>query len=135
MRTDTPPVLLESAARAATTSGPDVISHVEEAGALLLLNVTAAPNNEETLTVQVEAKDEISGSYVPITTFAAQKKGSELQADTLLAFTVAPGAVETTATANHEVQGLPIPKVWRAKVTHSGAGSWTYSLSYQPLSA
>jgi len=183
LHTDTPPVLLASAERTTTTSSDDVRSGLEETGAFLVFDITAAPQTvaeaeaekavaveekeaaegaedeaaiaaaeaaiaaaeaaealageakEGTLKVEVEAKDEVSGEYIPITTFAVTKKASELTAGTTLAYTVSSGAAETAATANHEVQALPMPRDWRAKVTHSAAGKWTYSLGYQPLGA
>ncbi len=73
--------------------------------------------------------------HVSITAFAAIKAGSELAAGTTLAFTVHPAASETTPVASHEVQVFPIPRHWSAKIIHSAAGSWTYSLGYHPLSA
>lgn len=133
--TDTPPVLLASAERTATTTSEDVRSYHEDSGAFLVLDVTKAPAAADTLKVVIEAKDEVSGKYVPITAFAATKKGEELEAGVTLAFTIATGAAETAAIANHEVQALPLPRHWRAKVEHSGEGKWTYSLGYQALAA
>jgi len=131
MRTDI--ALLSSEERGATTSTDDITSHTSDAGAMLFLDITKAPATAETLQLVVEAKDEASGKYVPITAFAVSKKGEELGAGTTLAFTVYAAAAETAAVANHEVQALPIPRHWRVKVTHSGAGKWTYTLGYQPL--
>ncbi len=45
-------------------------------------------------------------------------------------YVVYPGAVETQAVANYEVQGTPLQRTWRVNVVHSGGGSWTYSLGY-----
>jgi hypothetical protein len=125
--------LLDSEKRTATTPSDDVSAHVDDAGAMFFLDITKAPNNEEKLTLLVEAKDEASGKYVPITAFAASKKGSELAGGETLAFTVYPAAAETAAVGAHEVQALPIPKHFRVKVSHSGASEWIYSVGMQFL--
>jgi hypothetical protein len=122
-------VLLASSARKGTQTAPYVRSSNEDNGVMLILDITAAPSNEETLTLGVEVKDPASGKYIPLTAFAATKKGSELAAGATLVYTLAAGGAETAAVSNHEVQGLPLPRGWRAKVTHSGsAGEWTYTL-------
>jgi hypothetical protein len=125
--------LLESAERTATTPSEDVVSFAGQRGVMLALDITKAPNVNETLALQLEAKDPSSGKYVPITAFAVSKKGEELGAGTTLLFSVYPGALETAAVGSHEVQGLPLPRKWRVKVTHSGAGKWTYSVGASPL--
>lgn len=158
VHTETPPVLLASAERSATTSTDDIRSMINEVGGFFVFDVTKAPPKareakegetekekeelaaekaaeEGTLTLTIEAKDEVSGKYIVLTAFAATKKASELEKGTTLAFTVYTGAAETVAVANHEVQALPLPRDWRATVTHSKGGKWTYSLSYQPLSS
>jgi hypothetical protein len=130
---DTKIALLASEEREATTSTADVSSHVADDGALLTLDITKAPNTEEKVTLVVEAKDEASGKYVPITAFAASKKGSEIQAGVTESFIVSAAAVATAAVANLEIQGLPIPKHFRVTVKHSGASKWTYTLGLQFL--
>jgi len=158
VRTDTPPVVLASEVRSATTHSEEIRNPHEIGGAFLVFDVTVAPPKprakkeeetekekaelkaeeeaqEGTLRVVVEAKDEVSGEWIPLTAFAVTKKGSELEAGATLAYTVYAGALETAALANHEVQGLPLPRNWRATVEHSKGGKWTYSLSYQPLAA
>lgn len=126
--------LLRSEARTATAQSQDQISRRDQRGVTLVLDVTAAPNANDTLTVSIEAKDPATGKYVTLTAFAASKKGSEVQAGTTLAFTIYPAAAETAAVANHESQALPLPSRWRAVVTHSAEGSWTYTLGSLALS-
>ncbi len=125
--------LLESVERTATTSSNDVITSAGQRGVLIILDITKAPNANETLALQLEAKDPGSGKYVSITAFAVSKKGEELGAGTTLLFSVYPGGLETAAVGSHEVQGLPLPRKWRVKVTHSAAGKWTYSVGVSPL--
>lgn len=81
-----------------------------------------------TLAVSIEGRDPASGKYVTLTAFAATKEAKELGEGTTLAFTLYPGAAETTALAGHEVMGLALPGRWRAVVTHSKPGAWEYSL-------
>lgn len=125
--------LLKSAERTATTTSEDIVSPNGQRGVLITLDVTKAPNAADTLTLQLEAKDPASGKYVPLTAFAASKKGEELGSGATLAFTVYPGGAETAALANHEVMALGLPRKWRVKVTHSAAGKWTYSVGASPL--
>lgn len=156
--TETPPVLLASEEREETTTSEDIRNFLEDGGAFIVLDVTEAPPEaraakeeetpeekaeleaeedaeEGTLKVVIEAKDEVSGKYIPITAFAVTKKAKELGAGATLAYTIYAGAAETAAIANHEVQALPLPRHWRAKVEHSEVGKWTYSLGYQALAA
>lgn len=125
--------LLSSAARTATTQTPDQGTPAGIRGVILVLDITAAPNTAETLTVSLQARDPATGEYVTLTAFNATAKGEELSEGTTLAYTVYPAAAETTAVGSHEVQALPLPRAWRAVVTHSGEGSWTYSLGASAL--
>jgi len=124
--------LLTSQARTATAESDDVVSP-RQRGAMLVLDITKAPAAADTLTVSIQARDPATGKYVTLTGFAASKKGEELEAGATLAFTIYPAAAETAAIANHESQALPLPSRWRAVVTHSGGGSWTYSLGFLAL--
>lgn len=126
------PVLLPSAARTATTpSGVQTRHRNAGAGVVLVLDVTATPNNAETLTLALQVNDPASNKYVTITTFTALTASALGAAPTTetYVYSVYPGGLETAATAKHEVQGLAVPEQWRALVTHSAGGSWTYSLS------
>jgi hypothetical protein len=86
------------------------------------------------LTVSIEWVDPVSAAVKALTAFPA------ITASTLGASPAAgvrefvyelyPGAVETAAVANHEVQGGSLPRTLHPKVTHSSTGSWTYSLGY-----
>lgn len=125
--------LLVSEARTATAQSEDQNTPAGQRGTLITLDITKAPAAADTLTLQLEVKDPASGKYVPITAFAASKKGEELGAGATLCFTVYPGGAETAAVGNHEVQALPLPRKWRVKVTHSAGGSWTYSVGASPL--
>jgi hypothetical protein len=120
--------LLASAVRTATTSTDDITS--AGAGAIVFLDVTATPNDAQTLTVSLQAKDPVTGKYVTITAFAALTASviGATSTTATYAYTLRPGAAETAAVANHEVQALAVPKLWRVTVTHSAAGNWTYTV-------
>ena len=114
--------LLASAARTATTSAI-VQTNGENRGIILFLDVTVGAA-AETLTLQVQMLDPVTAKWTDITAFPA----SAAAFTGIKTFVVYPGAVETTVLANHEVAGIPLPTRWRATITHSAAGSWTYSL-------
>lgn len=122
--------VLTSAARVATTNGADQTNY-NGRGAVIALDVTATPNNAETLTVEVQFKDLTSSKYVTVTAFTAlvaSALGASPATETYI-YTVAAGAAETAAVAHHEVQALQLPRVWRFRVVHSAGSSWTYSVS------
>lgn len=128
-------ILLTSAARTATATTSDVRTTLNEgaSGIMLILDITATPNNTQTLTPSLQVLDPASGKYQTLTAFAALK-GEEIGATATTAtyvYTLYPGGSETGSVAKHEVQALPVPSVWRAVITHSSTGSWTYTLSYQ----
>lgn len=131
-------VLLSSEAKTATRTTLDVTASFADnaRGIMLILDITGTPNNSETLTPSIQVKDPASGKYVTLTAYAATKTGTELGASpttATLVYTLCPGGAETAAVANYEVQSLPVPATWRAVVTHSSTGSWTYTLSYQTV--
>jgi hypothetical protein len=132
-RGNTEGTVLASAARTATPTIANITNY-NARGIRLFLNVTATPNNAETLTVSIEWVDPVSAAVKALTAFpaitattlgAAPAAGSRE-----LVFELYPGAVETAAVANHEVQGGSLPRTLHPKVTHSATGSWTYSLGY-----
>jgi hypothetical protein len=106
-------------------------AEAELAAAEALLEA-AEEAEEGTLALSLELRDPASGEYVPLTAFAVTKKAKELEAATL-AYTLYPGALETAAVANHEVQGLALPGKWRVKVTHSAVGDWAYTVGASAL--
>lgn len=120
---------LASAARTASTPTPDQTNY-NGRGAQITLDVTATPNDAQTLQVTVEVKDSVSGKYVQIAAFTALTAsvlGATPTAETYV-YTLYPGAAETIATAKHELQALPLGRTWRVNVLHSAGGSWAYSV-------
>lgn len=127
-------IVYPSAARTATPAGIPQSNHSAR-GVVLILDITATPNNAETLTPSIQAIDEISGKAVTLTAFTALTASALGAAPTTatFAYTLDPAGAETAAVANHEVQSLGLPLRWQPRVTHSSTGSWTYSLSCQYL--
>lgn len=120
--------LLASAARIASTDGPDQTNN-RASGVYLFLDVTANPGGAETLTVAIQIKDKPSGKYRTLTSFP----NAAAATNATYIYCLRVGAAETVAIANVEVQSLPLPALWRAIVTHSASGSWTYSLAAQTV--
>lgn len=126
--------LLPSEARTATATTAEVRTTVGDRGALLILDITDAPNAEETLYLTIEAKDEVSGEHIALSEFNETADGSALGEGGRYAYILYPTPTPETMADGVQHLGLPAPRHWRATVTHSGSGSWTYSLGYQPLS-
>ena len=114
-------VLLASAARTATTPSADQ-TNWNGRGVLVLLNVTANPGGVETLTLELHAK--LGGQYFTLTAYPAVTVAT----NAVYFYVFYPGAVETLAVANLEVDEMVLPKTWRANVVHSSTGSWTYAV-------
>lgn len=117
-------VLLESAARTATTNSKDVFAFKTDAGVIVYLNVSANPGGAETLTVAIQGQDPATGNWITLTAYPA----TAAAANAAYTYELHPGAAETTALANHEASAGVLPRTFRVKVTHSAAGSWTYTV-------
>lgn len=123
--------LLSSAARTADTASADQ-TNLYARGVLILVDFTATPNDAQTMTAQLQAKDPVSGKYLTVSAFTALTASALGAAPTTetYGFLVYPGAAETAVVAKHEVQALALPRTWRVNMDHSAAGSWTYSVGY-----
>ena len=109
--------LLASAARTATTNGSDKVN-LNAKGGMFCLDVTAVPG-VDTVQAEVQAKDSISSNYLPlISSTAVSTTGARF----ILLYPTAMGA----GSFNNYVNGV-LPANFRGKVSHSGAGSFTYS--------
>lgn len=125
------PILTSSASTSTRTS--DAINGKGATGAIFYLDVTATPNDAQTLTFAVQGQDPVSNKWVTITAFTAltaSNLGASPTTETYL-YTVDSGAAETAAVGHHEVQALALPHVFRVVCTHSSSGSWTYTVGYQ----
>ena len=124
MQGNTEGVLLTSVARTTSISSPNQVNY-NARGAMLSLNISANPGNTETLQVSVDAIDPVSGGTRAIVTFPLVNASNARYF-----YYVYPGIIETLDASGVSVQALPLPKQWKAAVTHSSTSSWTYSLSY-----
>jgi len=100
--------ILASAVRNATTVSADFINY-NGAVVTVFLNVTAVPG-VDTINASVEVKDPVSGAYVTINTGGATAA--------IVTQLLQPGG------------GLSVKctRTFRIKITHSGAGNFTYSV-------
>lgn len=115
--------LLASAARTATATSADQTNYNAD-GVAVFLNVTGNPGGAESLTINLQGKDPVSGAYFNIATTGAVIVG----ANGIRLFMVHPGLVSADAPANTTFKGGVLPRTWRVEVAHSAAGSWTYSV-------
>lgn len=124
--------VLESAARTASANSSDIENQTGARGVRLYVDFTATPNNAETVTPSIQVKDPVSAKYVTVTAFTALVASAIGAAPTTQTYVyeLYPGALETAATAFHEVQGGTLPHKWRVRVVHSAAGSWTYTVGF-----
>ncbi len=112
---------LISAARTGTTNSADIINY-NGRGVTLFLNVTAASGTGG-LTVNIQVKDPVSGSYFTAYAAAAAVITTGLKAYN--AFPGAAGAGNYTNTVNFQ-----IPRTFRIGVTVGDSSSYTYSIGY-----
>jgi hypothetical protein len=109
-------IVLPSLARTATQTSADFVKTTERAVDFVLV-VTAVPG-VQTLTLTIQGKD-AAGNYYPLVATTASAATGTFRAVAGLGVAI----VANVAT------GTPLPDVYRVVVTHSGAGSFTYSLA------
>lgn len=130
-RTNVPATLLASAARTATTNTPDQTNY-NGVGAMLTINVTVEAA-AETLALKLQGKDSISSNYFDICDFGTVYTAATDAPTITRSFLAYPGGTASDyigITGNGTLAKLVlVPRTWRAVVTHSAVGSWTYSLS------
>lgn len=114
--------IFTSAARSATFVGDDNKKVSGNHGVKAVLDVTAVPG-VDTVQLVIEGKDPASGKYYTILSAAARvAAGTDV-------LTIFPG---NAVTANVSASDT-LPDVYRARVIHSAATSFTYSLSLTEL--
>ncbi len=116
VRGNTGQTVLASAERAATNSSVDQVNY-NARGLHVVFDITAVPG-VQTVSLRIEGKDPVSGKYYTMLTGAA-----EIGVATRV-YRIFPGL---TAVVNATVNDI-LPRTWRATVTHSGAGNFTYSV-------
>lgn len=111
------------------------ISSLTAVGALVIVDFTLTPNNAETVSVGIQAKDPTSGKYKLLSNngnLTASVLGAAPTTETYL-YTLYPSAAETSAVANHIPQSLALPRTWRVLMTHSSTGEWAYTIAFCTL--
>lgn len=118
VRGNTEGKILLSAVRNVTTASAD-LTNQNATGVIVYFNVTAVPGTD-TVTLTIEGKDPVSYNYSALFT------APPVSVVTLPArYILYPGASQG---APNMVLGLPLPRSWRIRVLHSGAGNFTYSV-------
>lgn len=119
-------VLLASAVRTANTAS-EVQKDYYARALRFYLNVTAVPGTVG-LSVVLRGYDRISGNAVELTA-----GGTPVVAEGTYVWEIAESPGSAAAGSVIESAGRAIPYEWDALVKHSGAGSFTYSLSVEVL--
>ena len=121
--------LLASAVRNASTNSADQIPPKDVRGALFILDVSSAGGALKTLQINLEAKDSISGNYVPIASTGII--GTTVTLVGTYALSCYPGASNPLASILTAlfVGGVVLPRMYRIRIIHSDSSNWTYSLS------
>lgn len=124
--------LLASAARTATTNTSDLTATGR--GVMLVLNVTAEAASE-TLALKIQGKDPVSGNWFDVTNFGTMYTSTGEAPTRTKAAVLYPGVIAAdhvgvaAGTDGTIAKSGVLPATWRAVVTHSSTGSWTYSLA------
>lgn len=124
--------LLASAARTASTNTSDLTATGR--GVMLVLNVTAEAASE-TLALKIQGKDPVSGNWFDITNFGTMYTSTGEAPTRTKAAVLYPGILAAdhvgvaAGTDGTIAKSGVLPATWRAVVTHSSTGSWTYSLA------
>lgn len=112
-----------------TRSGPGVPS---PAGFMIFFDITATPNNAETLTLAIDGVDPFTGKTVQLVNLGPTNAASAFGASPTTAtwaIVLQPGAPTTAFPVNPGPASQPIQAgpAWKLRVVHSAGGSWTYS--------
>lgn len=127
-RANTTGTALASASRNATTASALLTNH-NARGGLFVLDVTVNPGAAQTLTLRLRARDPITATVNTFATGAAQAFGGVAGQLLLMVY---PGAtVAPAGGTGSAVQNTAVPREFVVEVVHSGAGAWTYSVSFQ----
>lgn len=111
--------LLASAARTASTAS-SAQTNYNARGIVAFFNIAVVPGGD-TVTLRVRGKDPIAGTARDLLV------GSALSSTGSTTYIVYPG-VGAAANGVSAVNGFVLPRTWDLAITHSGAGSFTYSV-------
>lgn len=116
--------LLASAARTATTGFGEQTNY-NAPGILLMVEVSSNPGGGETLRVEAAQRGP-GGNQLTIGTATASTFGGGGGPQSLLIY---PGTTVGATANGSAIVNSAIPRRWAGQVVHSGAGSWTYSVT------
>lgn len=122
-RNNTANIVLASAARTATVSTD--LTNYNSSRITITLNITAAPNTASTITIQIRAKDSISGNYSTLLASVAIVGTASQSPPYTNRYIVALGITTAANVAAIDV----LNRTMNVNVVHSDAASWTYSIS------
>lgn len=115
--------VLATGDRNSSTNSADLVNR-NARGIIVTLRVNSStPGGTDTITMNVQAKNTLTGNYNVITDFSSRNAAG------VLIGVVYPAAIETLAISDIEVQGIPLPRDFRIRVTHSGStDTFNYSV-------
>jgi len=111
--------LIASGNYSSTQFSPDQTNY-NHRGVIAWIDITAVPGTD-TVTLAVQGKDPTSGKYYTLGSDSARSTTG------LFACLVYPGVTDTQTIMAGE-SGLVLPRTWRVRVSHSGTGTFTYSV-------
>jgi hypothetical protein len=114
-------MVLESAARTATTNSAEIVNLVGARGILLYLDVTAKAASPNISAVSIAVP--VGATWKVVYTWGSLSIADVSQST----FCVYPGAASAASWTAAPLQG-PLPRRFRVTVTHDDADSITYSL-------
>lgn len=119
--------LLASAARTTTTVSATQTNY-NARNVVLALNVTVNPGGAETLRLDLQGSPDGGTIWYTVANGTASAFGGAA-GDQIVSVGPGDSAGWNDGTGSTG-RATSCPRTWRARVTHSGAGSWTYSVSY-----
>lgn len=115
--------LFADAVRAASQTGAAQTNRGFK-GAIFYFNIRVVPG-VDTVQLIIEGQDPVSGNFGALLTATAI---AAVTTPARYVFYPGAGASGATGTA-----AIPLPYIWRARIVHSGAGNFTYSLAADML--
>lgn len=117
-------IIYPSAVHTGTHSSPTQINYNAK-GVIIYLNITANPGGAEFLGLNLHYVDPASGL---VTTLISSMQ-TTAATNGMYTLHLYPGASTDPDTPNNNKSySLPLPRQWQVAITHSGSGSWTYSV-------
>lgn len=103
-----------------TTTYSGSIANLHYKGGIFIFDITVVPGTD-TVTFSLEMQDNTSSKYITVLDGAPQA------GVVTLAYCVYPGVIDGESKFD-AIEGIPLPRIWRIKITHSAGTSFTYSV-------